>query len=90
MTNRMMQNTGIALLIFVALILLLFKKQGNKLQFTSFLAVGILALVVLINPLIGFIFAVPVFLVVYFDHYPEVLAWWDKMKGATIKTGGSD
>lgn len=90
MKNSIMQNTAIGLLIMTALILLLVQKSGDKLKLTSFIALGLLLLVCFLSPLIGFIFAVPVFVVVYFDHYKEVLAYWDKMKTLNFNLGGKE
>lgn len=88
MSDEKMKNIAIALLILTALISWLFQKSGEKVKLSSFVALAVILGLTLVAPLAGMILAVPIFLIVYFDHHTEVLAWWEKISKASLNLGG--
>jgi len=84
-----MQNVAIGVYIIVGLILFLQQKKSGTLKVSSFSALAFLILLALVSPLISFVLAIPVLLVVWFDNYQTVLNWWAKLQKSTIKVGGN-
>jgi hypothetical protein len=84
-----MQNGAIGLYILIALILYLGQKDGGSLQVSSFAALGFLLVLAFVSPLIAFVLAVPIFLIVWFKNYQTVLDGWAKLKKSTVKIGGN-
>lgn len=90
MSEDKYRNIAIAMLALTALILWLFKKSGNTVKLQSFIALALILGLTLIIPFGGMLLAIPIFLVVWFDHQKEVWAWWSGLKDATLNTGGKD
>jgi len=88
MSEDRMKNISIALLAITALVLLLFKKQDDKIRLASFVALALIFGLVLMFPFTGFLLSIPIFLVVWFDHQKEIWDWWGSLKNATLNIGG--
>lgn len=90
MTDEKMRNIAITLLAITGLILLLFRKEGKELYLGSFVALAIILGLTLMAPVLGFMLAIPIALVVWFDHHQKVLDWWAGVQKATLKVGGDN
>lgn len=90
MTNERFRNLSIGLLLFAGVVMFLFQsnKGGNTLKLGSFISLGLLMLLAFISPVLGFLIALPVAVIVYFDHYNDVLTWIKKIQNATINKEG--
>lgn len=88
MSDEKYQNISIALLVLTALVLILGQKQGDKLPLAGLAALVLLLALALMAPFAGFLLAVPVALVAWFDNQAAVWAWWEKIKGKNLNLGG--
>jgi NAD/NADP transhydrogenase beta subunit len=75
---------GIALIVITALILWYVQRQAGKLQFFTFLSLAIILGVCIVLPVVGIIFAVPIFVLVWMANSKTILALLKSYEGATL------
>jgi hypothetical protein len=75
---------GIALIVITALILWYVQKTAGKLQFFTFLSLAIILGVCMVLPVVGIIFAVPIFVLVWMANSKIILALLKSYEGATL------
>ena len=74
----------IALIVITALILWYVQKQAGKLQFFTFLSLAIILGVCIVIPVVGIIFVVPIFVLVWMANSKAILALLKSYEGATL------
>jgi hypothetical protein len=87
MQDEKMKNIAFTLLLISGVIVALFNGEGNMLNFGSIFAIFVLMGISFASPFVGFILAIPVFLLVWIKHYKFVLVWFDKIK--KVNLGGA-
>ena len=86
MQDETYRNTAVALLAAVMLLLW----AAKKFKPVTLVAIGIIVGMTFLTPFLGFILAIPIFLVVYMDNRKTVLPYWDRIKNATWAKGGKE
>lgn len=87
MRNNTMLNVAIGIYATVALLLYLFQsKNSGGITAGPYIALALLILLAFISPLLSFLVAVPIGVIVWFKYFPTALDTWNKLKN--IKIGG--